>query len=178
MMLDPFVTLTAQFFLALLLFAAGVHKGADLSRLVAAISAYRMLPAHFERSVAWLVIATELTIGAALLVPSTREAAASAAAGVFAAYLVVVGLSLVRGHRNVDCGCSFHGRVAPLSGAHLVRNGVLVMLAVLASMPDSGRIVVWLDGVQITAAVLCLALIYLSLDSLLAHKITVESLET
>lgn len=177
MMLDPSLTLTAQFFLALLLLVAGLHKHADLNRIMAAVSAYRVVPGYFTKPVAWLVIAIELTVGTALVIPRTRESASFAAAGVFVVYFVVMSLGLIRGHREIDCGCSLYGREVPLSGAHLIRNGVLVLVAIMASMSDLPRAVGWVDGVQITAAVFCLGMIYLSADSLLANGANVESLE-
>jgi hypothetical protein len=177
MILDPFLTLVAQCFLALLLLSTGLHKSTNPERVRAALSAYRVVPASCVRAVAYLVVGIELTVGAALMVPPLCKSASLAAAGAFAVYFGVMGLAIVRGYRNLDCGCSFHGRAAPLSGAHLVRNAVLVSFAVVASMPDSRRALGWLDRVQITAAVWCLALIYLSADSLLASKADVTGTE-
>lgn len=124
-----------------------------------------------------LLIGIEGGIGTALIVPGVREQAALAAACLLGLYFAAMALNIVRGRRQVGCGCSFHDRASALSGSHLVRNVVLVLLAVVASMPDSGRMVGWLDAVQVTAAVLCLALIYLSADSLLANSADVASSE-
>jgi Methylamine utilisation protein MauE len=169
MSLDPFLVLTARYFLALLLLAAGLHKRAHMGSVTAAIAAYRVVPVVFEKPVAWLLIGVELHVATALMVPSASRLASLAAAGVFAVYFAVMGLSLVRDGREVECGCSFHHSDASLSASHLVRNLLLMIVAVAGSRRDSGRAVGWVDGVQIAAAVVCLALLYLSADALLAH---------
>lgn len=168
MSLDPVLILTAQYLSALLLLAAGLHKGADRRRVKAVIAAYRVVPGSFERPVMWLVIGVEITVGAALMIPVTRQSASLAAATVFTVYFAVMALSLVRGRRKVDCGCSLSRRATPLSALHLIRNGFLVTMALAACGPESGRALSWFDGLQITGAVVSVALIYLSADSLLA----------
>jgi uncharacterized membrane protein YphA (DoxX/SURF4 family) len=162
---------------ALLLLIAGVHKAADPGRVHAAIAAYRIVPASIEQPVMWLVIGIEITVGAALMIPVTRQSASLAAATVFAVYFAVMASSLVRGHRRVDCGCSLNRRETPLSGFHLIRNGLLVAIALVASGSDVGGAVSWLDAVQITAAVVSLALIYMSADLLMANQANVARRE-
>jgi len=169
MSLDPLFLLTLRYFLALLLLSAGLHKSANLGRVREAIGAYCTLLIGFEARVAWLVIGVELIIGGALFVPSAAQLAVLAAAGVFAVYFAVMALSWVRGHREVKCGCSFQHTETSLSGAHLVRNVLLVILAIVGSVAGSRREVSWVDGVQIAAAVACLSLLYLSADALLAR---------
>lgn len=177
MILDPFITMTAQYCVALVMLAGGLHKVADIGRFAEVISAYRIIPGCLERPVVVLLIGIELGIGTALIVPRVREQAAWGAACLLGLYFAAIALNILRGRRQLDCGCSFHGRAAGLSGSHLVRNVLLVLLAVVASIAESGRIVGLLDRVQITAAVLCLTLIYLSTDSLLANRADVASLE-
>jgi hypothetical protein len=178
MILDPFITLTAKLFLGLLLLATGVHKGVDPSRLRALILSYRLVPPYSVRTMARLAVGVEVTLGAALMVPAISKPVSLPAAGVFAIYFVVVGLSLVLARDEMDCGCSFHGMSVRVSGAHLVRNAVLVVLALVASMADSGRAIGWWEEIQIGSAVLCLALIYLGTDSLLATSGNAVRLET
>jgi hypothetical protein len=177
MILDPFITLTAQYCLALLMFAGGMHKSADVGRFAVAISAYRIVPACLERPVAMLLITIEVVLGASLVVPRAKEHAALVTACLLALYFVAIAVNILGGRRQLNCACSFHGRATPVSGFHLLRNAILILLAVVGSMPHSSRIVCWVDGVQITASVLCLALIYLSADSLLANSGDIASLE-
>jgi uncharacterized membrane protein YphA (DoxX/SURF4 family) len=166
---DPLIVLTARYFLALLLLAAGLHKSADLDKVTDAIAAYRAIPRGFEKLAAWLVIGIEIAAGAALIIPSTSRSASVVAACVFAVYFALMSLNWLRGDRDVDCGCSFYHGEASLSGFHLVRKVLLVLLGVAGFQSDSGRAVSWVDGVQIAAAVASLAFIYLSADALLAH---------
>jgi uncharacterized membrane protein YphA (DoxX/SURF4 family) len=170
MSLDPLLLFTTQLFLGLLLLAAGLHKAADLRRVTAVIAAYRVLPAALRRPMASLVMGVEIAIGLALLIPFTRRPAALMAAALLALYMTLMAVSLLPGHRDVDCGCSFRDSTTQPSAYHIIRNGTLVIFALCAVMPDSGRAIGWLEKSQIAAAVVSLALIYLSVDALLAFK--------
>jgi uncharacterized membrane protein YphA (DoxX/SURF4 family) len=156
--------------LALLLLAAGLHKSTNLGRVRSALAGYRAVPFAFAKPIPWVVIAVEVTVGVTLMVPSTSHLASLAAAGVFAAYFAVMGLSWLLSHRVVDCGCSFHDKEVPLSGAHLIRNALLLIMAVVGFEPITERAVSWADSVQIGAAVAFLALLYLAEEDLLSHR--------
>jgi uncharacterized membrane protein YphA (DoxX/SURF4 family) len=174
---DPVFLLTTRWSLASLLLGAGLHKSLHQERTRAAITAYFRVPHPLQQWTTWLVVTVEMTIGAALITPSTSRLASAGAAILFAAYFGIMALNMARGHRRVDCGCSFQRSEAPLSGAHLARNALLVTLAIAASVLHSGRTVGWIDGLQIAAAVACAALLYLSADALLAkpgHVVTQE----
>lgn len=169
--------LTARYSLALLLLAAGLHKSVNAGSFREAIAAYCPVLIRYEMPVSLLVVGVEVTVGAALMIPNLSRLASLAAATVFGVYLTAMGLSWLRGDREVECGCSFHDSKAPLSGSHLVRNGLLALSAAVASGPGSGRAVSFVDGLQITTAVACLAIIYLSVDALLAHPENVAGRE-
>lgn len=169
MNLDPALVLTAQYLVALILLATGLHKAADRNRFTAVLAAYRVVPTPLEKPVMWLVLGAEITMGVALLFPVTRRPAAVAAAAVFAVYGALLVLRLARGHGGVDCGCSLSGATTPLSRAHIIRNGALVAVALVAAAPGFQRPMGPLDAFQIVAAVAALMLTYLSADALLAH---------
>jgi hypothetical protein len=177
MTVDPAFVLTAQYFLALLFFVNGLHKAANLPELRATITAYRIVPSGIAHWIAGFVMTAELLLGVALTSGLSRLASL-VAAGVLALYFAVMALSLARGLGEVDCGCGLHGRASPLSVTYLVRNGLLILLALLASMPASGRVVGSFDAFQIVAATLSLALLYISADSLLANRTTTAALES
>jgi uncharacterized membrane protein YphA (DoxX/SURF4 family) len=168
---DPLLALTARCCLALLLLAAGIHKGSNLGGVRNTLTGYRTVPAGFEGPLTWAVIAIEVSVGACLLVPSTSRLASLVASGVFGVYGAVMVLSYVSGHRVMDCGCSFQHAGTPLSGLHPLRNALLVIVGVVGFEPISGRALSWVDGVQVGAAVASLSLVYLSVDSLLSHHL-------
>jgi uncharacterized membrane protein YphA (DoxX/SURF4 family) len=167
---DPLLILTTQYFLALLLVTAAVHKATNLQRVKAVIAAYRLFPAGIGTLLATLVMGVEMVIGAGLMIPSARRPAALMAAALFAVYLTIMAVSLLRGNLDIDCGCSLGDRVTQLSGYQISRNVVLITLSLCAVFPDSGRAISWFDQAQIVAAVTVLALVYSSIDSMLTLR--------
>ena len=161
MTVDPLLTHAIRYFLALLLLAAGLHKCADIDRALSVITAYRVVPARFARPLMWLVIVFESMIGTALLFPRAAAAGALAAAGLLMLYFAVLSRALL-GRQSIDCGCSLTKHSTRLSVPVLIRNAVLVALAMIASAPSSGRMLTPLDIAQILAAVLALSLVYLT----------------
>ena len=163
------VVLTIHYFLALLLLASGLHKARDWERIHGVITAYQVVPVVLERTMLWLVIGVEIATGAGLALGVKSRIPSFGAAIVFAAYFAVIALNLLRGRRGVDCGCSFSRRTTPLSGLHLVRGALLLMLAVVGASVELKTTIGWPNALQIAAAVVCLALIYLSADTLLGY---------
>ncbi|WP_410660435.1 MauE/DoxX family redox-associated membrane protein [Amycolatopsis sp. lyj-112] len=76
------------------------------------------------------VVVTELVIVVGLAVPNTATAGLLAAGALFTAFTVAIAAALRRGV-TASCRC-FGGSAAPLGARQLVRNALLIVLAVLA----------------------------------------------
>lgn len=74
----------------------------------------------------------EMGIAGALVVPGTRVGAGWAAVALLGVFSGATGLRLMAGERP-PCACFGTGNARPISGGTLVRNAVLVALAVLAT---------------------------------------------
>lgn len=164
-LLDPALQATVRVALALLLLASARHKLRDFGRFAAIVGDYRLLPAATAPWAAAAVVSGELVIGVALLVPATAAAGAAGAAGLLAIYSGAIAVNLSRGRAAIDCGCSRPGSERPLSGALLLRNAVLVLAAVAATLPSPARPAVWLDALTIAAGVATLSLLYAAVDT-------------
>jgi len=172
---DPVFVLTARYFVALLLVAAGVHKVCDPRGIRDALASYRIVPPGYEGPVACAAIGAEIAVGVTLVFASF---ASLLAAGVFAFYLVTMAVALMRNRGVAQCGCSFHRGANALSGSHVIRTLLLTILALAGSASASGRTLDWVDQIQIAAAVTFLALLYLIVDALLARPATIKARET
>jgi hypothetical protein len=150
---------------ALILFAAAWHKLTEPLMFQAALDAYRLLPSVMTAAAARALPVVEATIGVALIVPSTRQAALSAFALLMAFYAAAIAINLLRGRAQIDCGCG--AEVHLLSWALVARNGLLALAALVICRPDSERQIDWLDGVTLIACVLALYGFYLMCDELL-----------
>lgn len=81
--------------------------------------------------IATIVPAVELVVGAALVTRIAMPVPALVAIGLLVAFSVLIARQLVDG-RHPPCACFGAWSHRPLSGAHLVRNGVMILVAIVA----------------------------------------------
>jgi hypothetical protein len=81
--------------------------------------------------IATIVPAVELVIGAALVTRIAMPLPALAAIGLLVAFSILIARQLVDG-RHPPCACFGAWSHRPLSGAHLVRNAVMILVAIVA----------------------------------------------
>ena len=169
-MLNWVVYTSAMGALALVFLFSVSHKLRDYHRFKASLGAYRILPDTLLGVMAPLVIGLELAAIVAILLPVGPGTAI--AFGLLLIYTLALTVNLLRGNTAIDCGC---GDVpTPISGWLLLRNGVLLLLA-LPHAPLSGtpELLHWLLA---GGLVVLLALFYLIVEQLLSnHHILTET---
>lgn len=154
--------------LALVLFAAAWHKVTQAEVFAAALQAYELVPVGAVIGLGRALPVVEAAIGIGMLVPLTRPPALIAFAALMLLYAGAMGVNLLRGRRQIDCGCG--GESHPLSWALVLRNAVLAALALAVSGPPSQRGFEWLDGMTLVAGVLAFYGLYLLFDELLRQS--------
>lgn len=111
-----------------------------------------------------LVPPLEVRVAAGLLINSVRETAGFIGAGLLVAYAAAMELNLLRGRRNLDCGClGLRGR-GVISAALVWRN---LLMAAAVCIRSNARPWGWLDAGTTVAAVCALALLYAAVNGLL-----------
>lgn len=155
--LDPLLVATASGFIALLFARAAYHKASDFLVFTGTLSDYRIVPETLLTTVTAALIVLEVVVAGGILWSATRPAAALLGAGLLAAYAMAMAVPLSQGRTEISCGCG--GAADQLSPALLVRNGILVMVALLASLPIAARPLTWFDYISIPLGVLTLWLI-------------------
>lgn len=75
----------------------------------------------------------EIALGALLVVQVARPFVATAALALLAAFTVLIGVRLARGE-HPPCACFGGWSAKPLRAGHVVRNAVLIALAVVAML--------------------------------------------
>ena len=168
-MLDPVARLTIALLLGWVLADAGLHKLREPLRFGAIIDAYRLLPSGWGGWLSRPLGFVELACACALLLPASQRAAAVVAGALFALYWAAMALNLVRGRRDIDCGCG--GVPQPLSGALLLRNLLLLALAGWMAFGVHGeRTTGWADLAVALAAALVAILVYAAAAQLAANR--------
>lgn len=129
---QPYLLLIPRAIVGLLLIIGGVGKGINLREFKQIIYAYNLIPAPlvgmFSYSLPWI----EMITGIALLLKVLSPFAEFIAVGLFLIFAIAVGINLLRGRREIPCGC-FSGRVEKLSWLIVSRNMMLSGLALLSA---------------------------------------------
>ncbi len=165
--LDPALALTAAFLLAGVLATAGAAKLRDPVAFAGAVANYRLLPPALVAPFALALPPAELATALGLLVPASRPAAAWAAGFLLLLFAAAMAVNLLRGRRDVDCGC--HGgllrqRIAwPLVWRNLALAAGAAALALAGTHP---RPLTALDWVTVAAATASLGLLHAALGRL------------
>ena len=165
---DPVISFTLRGVLALVFAEAVFHKVTDFMVFRETLANYELLPERLVAPIAGFVIAIELGLIPALLIPGTGAWAALVAAAVLALYALAITANLIRGRRYIDCGCTGPSLRQPLSGGLVVRNLVLVGGALVAAQGPAVRDLGLVDAATVVFAVLGGYLIYAAANALLA----------
>ena len=109
--------------------------------------------------------------------PRAAAVGASIAVLLLSVYALAMGVNLLRGRRDLDCGCMGPGARSPIGPELLVRNLFLVVAALVAGFaPIHARALVWVDFVTVPLAVAVLAALYAAVERVLALAPTVAAL--
>jgi hypothetical protein len=154
-------------FLALLLLASGLHKVTRRGRTRSVIHDFAGVPRSLAPAAGVAVAAAEMLAGALLWTASYRALGGVLAALIWGGYLALILRALAQGRRDVDCGCTFGATQHPLGVFQVLRNGVLVCLALLVTAGSAASVTGPVIASQILAAFSLLAL-YGALDQVMA----------
>jgi len=175
-MIHPIVSMASALVLAVILFAGASHKLRAPHRFARQIDDYALLAGSAVALAARTVPVVEVLIGLALLVPGLRAWGAVGAALLLALYTGAIAINLFRGRRDIDCGCSGPGLERPLSPALLVRNGLLIGMAVIAALPAAGAVLHGFGLFLIGASVAAILILYTATEGLLTNQPRLKSL--
>lgn len=167
-MLDPAVggLLVACF--ALLFASAALHKLRDLAHFTEVLGAYEVLPQGAVR-LAPLVPLAELTVAAGLFPGTTRFGAGLGGSALLVAYTCAIAVNLVRGRRDLACGCGAPGDARPIAPWMVVRNLMLALLLGIALARWKTRPLLPVDALTVAGGAAVATLLYVSLDQLLGR---------
>ncbi len=167
--MDPVITITISICMSLLFGFAAAHKLRAVAAFRATLDEYQLIPRPFSGLFAILLIVTELVAAVLVLIPAVRTTGFMVMAALLSLYTAGIGVNLLRGRRDIDCGCSGPGARHELSTWLVLRNLVLFGLVVLAIGWSAQRPLNWLDSLVVVFSVLIASGLYMSLNQLLAQ---------
>jgi hypothetical protein len=162
---SPLWVLITASALAVLFAHAALLKASDRELLIHHLAGYG-IPVDARNGVAHAVIALEGMTAASLLSP-WRSPGAYLAVAMLGIYALAMALQLMQ-RRVIDCGCG--GQALPVSWVLVVRNGLLMMLAWMASQSADMRDLAWIDFWVVMAAVLLMVVLYTAIHQVLMQQ--------
>ena len=177
-MSDPSVVRIISLGFTLLFVLAAGHKLTGMAAFQAVLNDYHLFPPRLVPLMARVVPVLELLLGVGWLISAQTPVVAYASAGLLAAYTAAMGINLIRGRVHIGCGCGFGGASPddqPLSVGLLLRNVVLVIVALLAALPVPERQLSIVDNLTLVAAVLASTMLYAAANQLLQNRTAINS---
>ena len=153
---------------ALVFARAAAFKLRDVEAFADALAAYRILPIGTVEPAALALPIVEAACALALVAPATRVAGEVTAAVLLVVFALAVGLNLLRGRREIDCGCGDPSRRQPLAWSLVIRNlAFAAALVACALFPSgSGSVAGWLIGGASAVGLLLLMLCHETFSAL------------
>jgi hypothetical protein len=167
-MIDPAVGALLAAAFALLFAGAALHKFMDLGHFAGVFRAYRIVPPLLA-PLAVLVPLLELCVAAGLLLRGARPLACAGGALLLAIYAAAIAINLARGRRELTCGCGGPNDRRPIATWMVARNLLLAVLLAALLAPWGARPLGAADALTVGAGTLIAALLYMSIDALLAR---------
>ncbi len=173
-------SLISMIFMLLLLWAS-IHKFSDRLQFHGILAAYRLLPAALLPLFTVTIPIIELGLGLAWLTGMQGTVVALATAALLSAYTFAMGINIVRGNTEIDCGCGLSSAKHKTAGYQrlstglLVRNVILICAAFAALIPSNERLLGLVDYFSVGLACLGLVLMYAAFNQLLANKQIIDS---
>jgi hypothetical protein len=167
--MDPVFTIIVSLCMSLMFGIAAMHKLKAVTVFKATMNEYQLVPRMLSGVVAILLIAAELLVAILVLVPAVRTTGLMIMAILLFIYTAGISINLLRGRRDIDCGCSGPASRHELSGWLVLRNLVLLSLVLLATNPLAHRPMNWLDAVVVLFSVMVASGLYMGMNQLLTQ---------
>ena len=144
------VSATTSAIIGFVLLLAGIPKLNDHDGVLRSVRGYKVLPVRLEVPIARILPVAETVVGILLVLGVAHRLAALVAAIMFASFFTGLTINLLRGRRDLDCGCFAFGvgEIPRIGWFHAVRAGTLAVIAVALSV-TAGQAEI---GVQVVAA--------------------------
>ena len=168
--MDPVLKLVIVACLSVLFASAASHKILNRAVFTGQLSAYQLVPQQFVGLFVLIFPLVELGLATALLIPFLTNLALLGAATLLTAYAMVMLTTIMRGRRNIDCGCSGADGATSISYGHVIRNLILSGAAVVAATGPVGRSLSWLDLVFCGLIGLTFIALYQAANQLMANQ--------
>lgn len=125
----PLVLLIFRLFLSIVFFISSINKMRQFQQFTAIITAYRLLPETWSKTLALAITSTEFSVSMLLFMGWQSQIAAFVSIFMLFIFSIAMGINLIRGHTDLDCGCSGAKHAQKISFRLVGRNIALSIVA-------------------------------------------------
>jgi Methylamine utilisation protein MauE len=167
-MIDPVLMLLIALGGSVLFGTAAFHKLRSPAAFGAALADYHVVPGAVAPAAATALVLLETAVACGLLWGRARPVCATVGAALLLLYASAIALNLLRGRRDLDCGCGSQGTA--IGWWMVARNALLAALLLIARLPAATRELSLGDVATIGASLTVAALLYMSAALLLGRS--------
>lgn len=167
---DPVLARVCGAAISVIFLLAAWQKLRDLEGFEAAMGNYAILPETAVPLAARLLPVVELGAASALVVEWSRGIGALSVLGLLTVVTAAVMVNLLRGRREIDCGCGGTDSHQPLSWGLVVRNCLLALTAIVGGQEGVARDLYWVDYLTVAFGTIALFGVYVCVNQLLANQ--------
>ncbi len=164
--IDPLVAWILRTALAALFAVSALHKIRDPRAFLDTFSEYEILPRLLSIPGATALVVGETALAVGLLADYDGAGFGLAAVSLLSIYTLAISVNLMRGRRDIDCGCLGPARRQPLSSGLVIRNGLLAAAAAATCIPVSDRNLNLVDGISLIGGLVTLVLLFNAINIL------------
>jgi uncharacterized membrane protein YphA (DoxX/SURF4 family) len=149
----PYLLTFSRWLLAAIFSASAIGKIQDRRAFVALVLDYQILSKRWARRFAVVLPWLEGATGLMLLIGLGTRIAAGLSGLLLVSFIFAMGLNLLRGRKDLDCGCSGAHHRQKISGRLILRNMILLFLSFQVTLWGSGYLALdgWLSNMDARA---------------------------
>ena len=178
-MLDPLIAKAISVGMGVMFLVAAYHKLAEGPSFRVTLLEYQLLPEVLVSPMSRLLPLLELLLGASWLLAFYQQSiTAIGSAILLGMYAFAIGINLMRGRHYIDCGCGFGGKSDSeqfLSGGLVMRNLILVALALLTLLPAIDRTLGFGDYATLAATLFATTLLFGASNQLISNRASINT---
>ncbi len=134
---NPHFILIARTILGFVLVAASIVKISNQRKFIQIVRSYELLPKRAAGLVGRILAVSELVVGSTLLLGFLQPWPALAATGLFSLFCGAVSINLLRGRREIACGCFELNQEKHLTWNIALRNAAFSIIAATVAISYS-----------------------------------------
>jgi uncharacterized membrane protein YphA (DoxX/SURF4 family) len=134
----PQLVTASRWLLALVFLISAIGKFQDMPSFISITLDYQVLPILWARRFAIALPWLEISIALLLIFGLGTQVAAGMSIMLLLSFVIAVGLNLLRGRKNLDCGCQGGRRQQKISSRLLLRNACLLLFSLQIALWGPG----------------------------------------